>query len=85
MLGRLLALKVVASSDPTVFGEPGMLTRVRSALLDERWADAVSLWIDASGTAVDGYPDEDLWTDEALDAEFTSLELRMTRLFQDDG
>ncbi len=86
VLGRVLALKLVAPSDPAELRASGVLDEVRSALLEERWADAVVAWMDATGSTVDGYPDEDVWTDARLDSEFTALELRMTRVFRDgDG
>lgn len=81
VLGRLLALKIVASSEPDIFQRVGTLDEVREALLNERWADAVLLWMDATGQTVDGYPDEEVWTDSRLDADLMSLELRMTRVF----
>jgi hypothetical protein len=33
--------------------------------------------------AVDGYPDEDVWTEAQLDAETASLEIRLERIFED--
>lgn len=65
VLGRLFALRIVASADPEEFLRAGTLTDVRRALLEERWADALLLWMEATGSAVDGYPDELVWTDAA--------------------
>jgi hypothetical protein len=81
VLSRLVALRVVARSDPRELPE-GSVERIREALLEERWGDAVSEWIGANGEAVDGYPDEDVWTEARLDAETASLEIRLERIFE---
>ncbi len=83
VLSRLIALKVVARTDPSDL-PTASLERIRSALLEENWAAAVVEWIQASGEAVDAYPDEDVWTESRLDAEVASLEIRLARIF-DDG
>jgi hypothetical protein len=82
VLGRVLALKVVAATGPETFRRHGNLDQVRTALLEERWADAVMLWIEATGVPIDGYPDESVWTNERLDAESTTFELRLTPVFE---
>jgi hypothetical protein len=44
VLSRLVALKVVATADPT--GLPADLLRsIRTALLEERWGDAATDWM----------------------------------------
>lgn len=83
VLGRLLALQVVAQTDPAELKEAGSLEEIRSALLEERWADAVSGWIDSTGMVVDAYPDEMLWTDARVDAEAASFEIRLAPIFKD--
>ena len=83
VLGRLLALNLVARADPNDFRRQGTLTDVRAALLEERWADALVHWMEATGSVVDGYPDEVVWTDARLDSESTALELRVARVFGD--
>ncbi|MBK5289231.1 MAG: hypothetical protein JJE46_12285 [Acidimicrobiia bacterium] len=85
VLGRVLALRLVARSDPSELRAKGVLDDIRAALLEERWADAVVAWMEATGSTIDGYPDEEVWTDSRLDLEFTALELRMTRIFGDGG
>lgn len=82
VLSRVLALKVVAASAPGSFGA-GTLERIRSALLDERWADAVVEWIEAIGEPVDGYPDEEVWTEARLDEDTAAMEIRVARIFDD--
>lgn len=81
VISRLIALKVVAREHPGRFG-PGGAEAVRDALLEERWADAVLLWMSATDTTIDIYAEYvPVWTDADLDAEVTSLEIRMARLF----
>jgi hypothetical protein len=82
VLSRVLALRVVAISDPADY-DTDTLDRIRGALLEERWADAVAAWIAAGGEAVDGYPDEPVWTDAQLDADRASMEIRMAPIFHD--
>src|SRR3979409_1070210 len=55
VLGRLLAVRLVGPSRPEDFG-PGVLEEIRSALLEQRWADAVTAWMLASGEVLDAYP-----------------------------
>lgn len=83
VLGRLLALHVVARADPEAFRRVGTLDEVRTSLLEERWADALVLWMDATESIVDGYPDEIVWSDARIDAESTAFELRMSPVFRD--
>ena len=83
VLGRLLALHVVAQSDPADLAQAGKLDEIRTALLEERWADAVAGWIDSSDVPIDAYPDEMLWTDARVDAEAASFEIRLAPIFKD--
>ena len=82
-LGRVLALHVVAQSDPDELHSAGVLEDVRRALLEERWGDAVAGWIDASEEPIDGYPDEVVWTPEIVEAEQTSMEIRLAPIFRE--
>lgn len=82
VLSRAVALQLVARTTPGEIGE-GSVERIRNALLEERWADAVSEWMTATGEVLDGYPDEPVWSDRQLDEERTSLELRLTPIFHD--
>jgi hypothetical protein len=82
VLSRLVALLVVAPTDPREL-EANSLSLIREALLEERWGDAVLAWIEATGEAVDAYPDDDVWTEERLDEEAASLEIRMARIFDE--
>ncbi len=82
VLGRLVALEVVATCDPEQLFRAGLLDDIREALLEERWGDAVAGWIAATGEAVDAYPDEIVWTEARLDGERASFEIRLSRVFE---
>lgn len=80
VLSRLVALRWVAQTAASSLG--GRVEGIRQALLDERWGDAVALWMDATGTVVDAYPDEDVWTEDRLDQHTASFEIRMAPIFE---
>ena len=80
VLSRLVALRWVAQTPACELG--GRVNGIREALLEERWGDAVLLWMEATGTIVDAYPDEDVWTEERLDQETALLEIRMAPIFE---
>ena len=82
-LSRLLALRLVARTDPALLAARGVLDAVREALLDEDWAEAVVMWMAATGEIVDAYPDELLWTESALDTDAAAMEIRMAPIFND--
>lgn len=83
VLDRVLAVELIARSDPSHLAAAGVLEQVRDALLEERWGDAVMLWIQATGEAVDAYPDEPVWSERRLDAEKASFEIRVARVFEE--
>ncbi len=80
VLSRLVALRWVAQTQPSTLGS--RVEAIREALLEERWGDAVYLWIEATGTVVDAHPDEDVWTEEQLDHARASFEIRMAPIFE---
>ena len=82
-LSRLLALRLVAQTSPEHLKASGRLEAIRDALMEERWADAVFSWMEVTGEIVDGYPDELLWTEQALDADAASMEIRMAPIFNE--
>lgn len=82
-LTRLLALEVVARTIPESLRSPEGVEELRAALLEERWADAVVSWIEITGTAIDAYPDESIWSSEDLSSERVLLEMRLGALFRD--
>jgi hypothetical protein len=67
VLGRLAATELIASTAPDLLSVAGVLEAVRSALLEQRWADCIALWMQATGEVFDGYPDEEIVTAEELD------------------
>ena len=82
-MARLLALRVVAASDPATFDRQ-TLDALRSALLEERWADAVVMWMEEFDTFIDVYEEfVPVWTEGQLDAHYASMEIRVSRLFED--
>lgn len=81
VLGRVLAIQLVAQTPPQQFGSS--LAVVREALLEERWGDAVLTWMEATGDVVDAYPDDVVWTEGDLDAAGAALEIRLSPAFQD--
>lgn len=81
VISRLIALKVVAATDPSVFGDA--IPAVRAHLLHQRWPDAVLAWIEATGTTIDVYDEfVPVWTDRSLDDELASMAIRTSRLFE---
>lgn len=82
VLTRVLALKVVARVHPNSLGDDD-LGRIREALLDERWSEAVAAWMAATDTRIDAFPDEELWTADAVDEELVSLNVRLSPIFED--
>lgn len=79
VLTRAVALEIVAQSRPEHLG--GRVDGIKRALLEERWVDAVELWMEATGESIDAYPTERVWDEASLDAETAPLELRMKCLF----
>ena len=82
VLGRLLALRVVAGTDPGDLGDDAT-RESREALVEERWADALAAWMSATGEVVDGYPDEQVATEAMLDGDRASMEIRLAPIFRD--
>jgi len=83
LLHRVLALEVVARSDPELLGlwaEP-----IRQALLEERWGDATVAWIRATGTGIDVHDGKSVYNDEDLPAELIGAQLQFTWLFAAGG
>ena len=82
ILQRLLALEVVARSVPTDL-DPNSRDRMREALLDERWADAVVEWIDTTNTGIDVYTQLHVYADEDLPDGLIGAQLQFAPLFRD--
>ena len=74
----ILALKLVAA---TSAGElPGDPRGAAAALLEERWGDAVDVWMRQRDVAVDVYPSMEL---HRRDVEMGPIELQFMPLFKD--
>lgn len=76
----VLALRVVGTTSPSEL-RPDGLGRLRAALLQERWADAVTIWMKETGVAIDVYPSEDLL--QARDVDLAHTEMQFLPLFDD--
>jgi hypothetical protein len=76
----LIALRFVAQTAAQRLGERER-EEIRAALLDERWGDAVEIWIRATDAALDVYSSKSLV--EVSDVELGGAELQFTPLFQD--
>ena len=86
VLSRVLALNLVAQTRAQDVTSPARLIQMREALLEERWADALLLWIEETGVAVDVYDESPrAWGEADLDLEKASLEIRVAPLFAEDA
>lgn len=79
VLNWVLALELIARTPGRELPEE-LRGQLRAALRDERWGDAVELWM-RDRSEVDVYPSFELYT--ARDVELASMELEFTPLFQD--
>ena len=77
-LNWVLALRLIARTPGHVLDE-GLRDELRLALREERWADAVEMWMDVE-EEVDIYSSFDLYT--ARDVELAAHELEFTPLFR---
>lgn len=83
VLQWVIALEVVARTPASTLPH-GTLQALREALLEERWADAVELWMRASGAIIDVYPDGlQVWTADLIQADIANIRLQFTPLFTD--
>ena len=79
-LNWVLALQVVAAT-PGRNLPADVRNNLRTALLDERWGDAVELWIVHGDIPVDVYQATDLFV--SADVELAPAELQFRPLFED--
>jgi hypothetical protein len=82
VLQRLLALELVADTEPTLLTHEGA-EELRTALLEERWGDAVLAWMKLSGVAVDVYTFLPIYGHAELPSELLGAQLQFKRLFRD--
>lgn len=83
VVSRVIALELVAKTRADHVEPRERLDEIRSALLQERWADAVVVWMDATDSVVDVYAGERVWTEAGLDTERAALEIRVSPIFRD--
>jgi hypothetical protein len=81
VLQRVIALRVVAQTQSSRL-EAVSADRLRRALVEERWGDAVAQWIDHTGVPVDVYGNVEMWNASMLgDVDLAKSELEFTPLF----
>lgn len=83
LLHRVLALEVVARTDPALLG--AATDAIRQALLEERWGDATVAWIRGTGTGIDVYDGKSVYSHDDLPADMIGAQLQFTRLFAEGG
>ena len=76
----MLALHLIAPTPGHALVE-GTRDRLREALVDERWGDAVELWMRIRPGEIDVYPSYDFYI--GRDVELAREELQFTPLFED--
>ncbi len=81
-LNWVLAIRLVAEA-PVGYFSGYVRRQLRKAILQERWGDAVELWVAHSGVAVDFYPSTELFS--RGDVTMSEAEVQFTSLFQDSG
>ena len=83
VLQWVIALEVVARTTAATL-PPDTVQALRQALLEERWGDAVELWMRTSDIAIDVYPDGlQVWTADLLQTDIANIRLQFTPLFAD--
>lgn len=81
VISRALALDLVARLPASEVADTARLNEMRRALLEERWADALVLWMEETGATVDVYEGSPkIWTEHELDVEQATLEIRVAPL-----
>ncbi len=81
-ISRALAIHLVAQLPAEEVSDESRLREMRQALLEERWADALVVWMDETGITVDVYEEAiKVWTTDELDLDRASLEIRLAPLF----
>ena len=84
VISRALALQLVAQLPAHRVSSESRLDQMRQALLEERWADALVVWMEETDTVVDVYDEAPrVWTATELDEEQASMEIRVAPLFAD--
>lgn len=81
VLQRVLAFELVGRLDPTGVA-PGVVEDLRTALLEERWADAVLAWMDHFEVPVDVYTHLHVYSDDEFPAELIGAQLQFAPIFR---
>ena len=79
-LNWVIALRLIAVT-PSTDLQPVLREDLRTALLEERWGDAVELWMGFCPGVIDVYPSYDFFT--AHDVALAAQELQFKPLFRD--
>jgi hypothetical protein len=82
VLQRVLAVELVARTDPSAL-DTAECEEVRTALLEERWGDAVMAWITRMNVPVDVYTYLHVYSEAELPAELIGAQLQFSPLFRD--
>lgn len=82
VLQRALAVRLVARADPEQIAVADR-ARLRTALEEERWSDAVVSWMKHTGIVIDVYTERVLTADD-LPAELLGVQLQFSPLFRDE-
>ena len=78
-LNRVIALRVIARTDPADVPSEAR-ERIRRALLDEQWGEALEIWLDYWPDGIDVYGTHELFL--ARDVELVGEELQFAPLFR---
>jgi len=79
VLHRALAVRLVARADRRIFSQK-QLDELQAALLEEKWSDAVAMWINHTGIPIDVYT-EDVLTSDHFPAALLSAQMQFSPLF----
>ena len=79
-LNWVLALRLIASTPGSEI-PVDKRERLRSSLREERWGEAVELWMDIRPGVIDVYPSYDFFVER--DVALAAEELQFTPLFRD--
>lgn len=81
VLHRVIAVEVIARTDPRLLGDRA--EQIRVALLEERWATAAAAWIEATGIGIDMYTNISVYDHDDLPGDLMGAQLQFAPLFRD--
>ena len=83
-MSRVLAHELIGQTSGSEFSSHERLHQVRSALLAERWAEALAIWIAETGRAVDVYANEPkVWRPSDEQVRTFSWSIKQSPIFSD--